>query len=618
MGLILDGEAPDDGGRGLAEGPPRRARPLARGRDHPRRRAGPAGRPGGARPLGAASASGAAPGIRTGTERCRADPGPRLQREELHSRSRNAARCGPDRPHRVSAGLISAGRAGGRGTRAPRRRRFHGARPRDPAERPDPDGRPARRDPVPGRAGRTSCTSRTSPPRRALGALRQRLHREPALRPGAGRLHVRAAAEPDPGLRQRRRVRLRHPDLRPPPAAGRLPDLPVGKMHFVGPDQLHGFEERLTTDIYPADFGWTPDYAPPGRPHRLVVPQPRLGDRRRRRRDHQPARIRRRGRPPRRAQAPRPRPRPRRPALVPDRQLHPPARPLRRPAPLLGPLRRLPGTRPARSRRSRSTPRTRIRGGCSTPATTPPSTSPTSTCAGPGAATSPTSPTSTRGSASSSTRSPLGFGDDTIVVLLSDHGDMLGERGLWFKMSFFEGSARVPLMIAAPGLRAGPGRRAGLDARRHADARELAGIDPATIAPWTDGESLLPLARGGGAAPGADGIRRRRLASPRWWRCATAAGSSCSASRPAAAVRPRRRPARAPQPRRRPGARRVRRRAAALARRAAGTSRAFDAEVRQSQARRHVVYAGAPQRRLLPVGLPAAAAAPPSATCATT
>jgi len=33
-----------------------------------------------------------------------------------------------------------------------------------------------------------------------------------------------------------------------------------GKMHFVGPDQLHGFEERLTTDIYPADFGWTPDW----------------------------------------------------------------------------------------------------------------------------------------------------------------------------------------------------------------------------------------------------------------------------------------------------------------------------------------------------------------------
>jgi choline-sulfatase len=34
----------------------------------------------------------------------------------------------------------------------------------------------------------------------------------------------------------------------------------AGKMHFVGPDQLHGFEERLTSDIYPADFGWTPEW----------------------------------------------------------------------------------------------------------------------------------------------------------------------------------------------------------------------------------------------------------------------------------------------------------------------------------------------------------------------
>ena len=33
-----------------------------------------------------------------------------------------------------------------------------------------------------------------------------------------------------------------------------------GKMHFIGPDQLHGFDERLTTDIYPADFAWTPDW----------------------------------------------------------------------------------------------------------------------------------------------------------------------------------------------------------------------------------------------------------------------------------------------------------------------------------------------------------------------
>ena len=36
-----------------------------------------------------------------------------------------------------------------------------------------------------------------------------------------------------------------------------------GKMHLVGPDQLHGFEERLTTDFYPVDFGWTPDWENP-------------------------------------------------------------------------------------------------------------------------------------------------------------------------------------------------------------------------------------------------------------------------------------------------------------------------------------------------------------------
>jgi choline-sulfatase len=42
--------------------------------------------------------------------------------------------------------------------------------------------------------------------------------------------------------------------------------------------------------------------------------------------------------------------------------------------------------------------------------------------------------------------------DNTVVIVTADHGDMLGERGLWYKMNFFEHSARVPLVMAGPGM----------------------------------------------------------------------------------------------------------------------------------------------------------------------
>jgi choline-sulfatase len=45
--------------------------------------------------------------------------------------------------------------------------------------------------------------------------------------------------------------------------------------------------------------------------------------------------------------------------------------------------------------------------------------------------------------------------DNTIVIVTADHGDMLGERGLWYKMNFFENAARVPLIMAGPGIRHG-------------------------------------------------------------------------------------------------------------------------------------------------------------------
>ena len=43
-----------------------------------------------------------------------------------------------------------------------------------------------------------------------------------------------------------------------------------------------------------------------------------------------------------------------------------------------------------------------------------------------------------------------GLDKDTIVVFSGDHGDMLGERGLWYKMSYFESSVRVPLLVHHP------------------------------------------------------------------------------------------------------------------------------------------------------------------------
>ncbi|MFC1562717.1 sulfatase-like hydrolase/transferase, partial [candidate division KSB1 bacterium] len=48
-----------------------------------------------------------------------------------------------------------------------------------------------------------------------------------------------------------------------------------------------------------------------------------------------------------------------------------------------------------------------------------------------------------------------GQADNTIVIYTSDHGEMLGEHGLWWKCSMDEHSVRVPLIMSGPGIPAG-------------------------------------------------------------------------------------------------------------------------------------------------------------------
>ncbi len=86
---------------------------------------------------------------------------------------------------------------------------------------------------------------------------------------------------------------------------------------------------------------------------------------------------------------------------------------------------------------------------------------------------------------------------DATILFVSDHGDMLGERGLWFKMSFFEGSARVPLMIASPVMEPGLNTTPVSNIDVTPTLCDLAGVDISEVAAWTTGESLVHLGQGG-------------------------------------------------------------------------------------------------------------------------
>ena len=267
-----------------------------------------------------------------------------------------------------------------------------------------------------------------------------------------------------------------------------------GKMHFVGPDQLHGFEERLTTDIYPADFGWTPDYRKPGERidwwyHNMgsvtgagvaeITNQLEYDDAvayeavrklydLARGADDRPWCV-----------------------TVSFTHPHDPYVARRKYWDLYEDCAHLLPEVPAMDYEDHDPHAQRIFD-----------------------ANNWREFDITQDDIRRSRRAYFAnisylddkigeilqvledTGQEAIVVFVSDHGDMLGERGLWFKMSFYEGSSRVPLMIAAPemapGLQTDPVSTIDLCPTLCA----LAGVSMEEVMPWTTGLSLVPLARG--------------------------------------------------------------------------------------------------------------------------
>jgi choline-sulfatase len=270
-----------------------------------------------------------------------------------------------------------------------------------------------------------------------------------------------------------------------------------GKMHFVGPDQLHGFEERLTTDIYPSDFGWTPDWGQPEyRPswyHNMlsVVQAGLCGTTNQLDYDQEVA-------------------------FYAVRKIFDLARDDgERPFFLLVSFTHphdpfaitqaywdrykhdevdLPSVPPIPV--DQLDPHSqRIYSGCGMDQYEQTENRVRNARH---AYYSMISYVDDKVGQLLQALDATGLGEDTIVVLTSDHGEMLGERGLWYKMNFFEWSVRIPMVFHAPG-RFSPRRVA-----QHVSlvdlmptVLELAGSGAASgYAATVDGQSLVPLLHG--------------------------------------------------------------------------------------------------------------------------
>ena len=81
--------------------------------------------------------------------------------------------------------------------------------------------------------------------------------------------------------------------------------------------------------------------------------------------------------------------------------------------------------------------------------------------------------------------------DETLTLVTSDHGENLGEHGLWWKNTMYEQAARVPLIVSWPACWAGGQRRTAACSLVDL-VQTIAALGGAAVPDDWDGDSLLP------------------------------------------------------------------------------------------------------------------------------